>query len=101
MNFKLDENLPVSSVRLLAKSGHHMDTVAAGGLTRAADPDVVASAVLSCRGPGCQSVSVVVVSYREALCLTARSHVRSYASSSEITDPIAVSCGGATAEEGT
>ena len=44
MKFKLDENLPVSSARLLAKSGHDVDTVAAEGLTGAADPDVVAAA---------------------------------------------------------
>jgi predicted nuclease of predicted toxin-antitoxin system len=29
VKFKLDENLPVSSARLLAKSGHDVDTVAA------------------------------------------------------------------------
>lgn len=41
MKFKLDENLPASSARLLAKSGHDVDTVAAEGLTGAADPDVL------------------------------------------------------------
>jgi predicted nuclease of predicted toxin-antitoxin system len=44
VKFKLDENLPVSSARLLAKSGHDVDTVAAEGLTGAADPDLVAAA---------------------------------------------------------
>ena len=44
MKFKLDENLPVSSARSLAKSGDDVDTVAAEGLTGAADPDVVAAA---------------------------------------------------------
>jgi predicted nuclease of predicted toxin-antitoxin system len=44
VKFKLDENLPASSARLLAKSGHDVDTVAAEGLTGAADPDVVAAA---------------------------------------------------------
>jgi predicted nuclease of predicted toxin-antitoxin system len=44
VKFKLDEKLPVSSARLLAKSGHDVDTVAAEGLTGAADRDVVAAA---------------------------------------------------------
>jgi len=44
VKFKLDEKLPVSSARSLAKSGHDVDTVAAEGLTGAADPDVVAAA---------------------------------------------------------
>jgi hypothetical protein len=44
VKFKLDENLPLSSARSLAKSGHDVDTVAAEGLTGAADPDVVAAA---------------------------------------------------------
>jgi len=44
VKFKLDENLPASSARTLAKSGHDVDTVAAEGLTGAADPDVVAAA---------------------------------------------------------
>jgi predicted nuclease of predicted toxin-antitoxin system len=44
VKFKLDENLPVSSARSLTKSGHDVDTVAAEGLTGAADHDVVAAA---------------------------------------------------------
>lgn len=49
MKFKLDENLPVSSARSLTKSGHDVDTVAAEGLTGAADPDVVAAAAAEAR----------------------------------------------------
>jgi predicted nuclease of predicted toxin-antitoxin system len=44
MKFKLDENLPASSVRVLVKAGHDVDTVADEGLTGAIDPDVVAAA---------------------------------------------------------
>jgi predicted nuclease of predicted toxin-antitoxin system len=44
MKFKLDENLPASSVRVLVKAGHDVDTVADEGLTEAVDPDVVAAA---------------------------------------------------------
>ncbi len=38
MKFKLDEKLPVSSARSLAKSGHDVDTVAAEGLTELPTP---------------------------------------------------------------
>jgi predicted nuclease of predicted toxin-antitoxin system len=49
VKFKLDENLPVSSAQALAGSGHEVDTVAAEGLTGAADPRVVAAAAAEAR----------------------------------------------------
>jgi predicted nuclease of predicted toxin-antitoxin system len=44
VKFKLDENLPASSARSLAGSGHDVGTVAAEGLTGVADSDVAAAA---------------------------------------------------------
>jgi predicted nuclease of predicted toxin-antitoxin system len=49
VKFKLDENLPISSAQALAGCGHEVDTVAAEGLTGAADPRVVAAAAAEAR----------------------------------------------------
>jgi predicted nuclease of predicted toxin-antitoxin system len=51
VKFKLDENLPVSSVAILASAGHDVDTVPVEGITGAPDPDVVAAATGSRRIP--------------------------------------------------
>ncbi|MGF1646581.1 MAG: DUF5615 family PIN-like protein [Kineosporiaceae bacterium] len=44
MRLKLDENLPVSAVPLLAQNGHDVDTVADEGLTGAEDGAVLQAA---------------------------------------------------------
>lgn len=49
MKFKLDENLPVSSVAILAGAGHDVDTVGQEGLSGAPDPEVVAAAAAAGR----------------------------------------------------
>ena len=49
MKFKLDKNLPASSVAVLADAGHDVDTVRAEGLTGAPDQDVVTVATAAGR----------------------------------------------------
>ena len=49
MKFKLDENLPASSAEVLARVGHHVDTVTSEGLKGAPDQDVVAAAAAAGR----------------------------------------------------
>jgi predicted nuclease of predicted toxin-antitoxin system len=44
VNFKLDENLPVSSAAILTSAGHDVDTVTDEDLVGAPDRDVVAAA---------------------------------------------------------
>jgi hypothetical protein len=46
VKFKLDENLPVSSVVILTSVGHDVDTVTQEGLVGAPDRDVVAAATV-------------------------------------------------------
>jgi predicted nuclease of predicted toxin-antitoxin system len=49
VKFKLDENLPASSLAILTGGGHDVDTVRAEGLTGAPDEDVVAGAAAAGR----------------------------------------------------
>jgi predicted nuclease of predicted toxin-antitoxin system len=49
VKFKLDENLPISAMAILANAGHDVDTVPAEGLTGAPDQDVVAVATAAGR----------------------------------------------------
>jgi predicted nuclease of predicted toxin-antitoxin system len=49
VKFKLDENLPVSSVAILTSVGHDVDTVTQEGLVGAPDRDVVAAATAAGR----------------------------------------------------
>jgi uncharacterized protein DUF5615 len=49
VKFKLDENLPASSLAILTGGGHDVDTVRADGLTGAPDEEVVAGAAAAGR----------------------------------------------------
>ena len=49
MKFKLDENLPVSAVGILADAGHDVDTVPDEGLTGRPDQEVVTASTAAGR----------------------------------------------------